>query len=264
LLSKSHAEVQVKQYCFAVVIFAFGVGVSFSQQSASQSAAPPSASAQSAQSNLPQPRIFVTESDSWQMAGGSGGNSSGFGGGFSGGASPQTAEVIKTFGQRCPGVIVNNLPNASNYVVRLEHEGGKGLLRKKDKVAVFVKKTGDSIFSESTLSVGGSVQDACTAIETHWQKNAADLMVSAAPPVEPSTAPLAAASTTASLTIDSNVPGADIEIDGNFVGGTPSTLSVPAGQHKITVKKKGYTEWSRTMNVSGSAVHLSADLDAAP
>ena len=195
------------------------------------------------------------------MAGGNGGNSSGFGGGFSGGASPQTAEVIKTFGQRCPGVIVNNMPAASNYVVRLEHEGGKGLLRKKDKVAVFVKKTGDSIFSESTLSVGGSVQDACAAIETHWQKNAADLM---APAPGPLAGPVAAASTTASLTVDSSVPGADIEIDGNFVGSTPSTVSVTAGQHKITVKKKGYAEWSRSMNVSGTAVHLSADLDAAP
>jgi hypothetical protein len=213
--------------------------------------------------NLPQPRIFVTESDSWQMAGGSGGNAAAFGGGLSGGASPQTAEVIKTFGQRCPGVLVNDLPSASNYIVRLEHEGGKGLLRKKDKVAVFVKKTGDAIFSESTLSVGGSVQGACAAIEAHWQKNAAELMAPSAPPSGPSTTPLAAAPAMASLTVDSNIADADIEIDGSFVGNTPSTVSVVAGQHTITVKKKGYADWSRSMNVSGSAVHLSADLDAA-
>jgi hypothetical protein len=68
----------------------------------------------------------------------------------------------------------------------------------------------------------------------------------------------------ASLTVDSNVAGADIEIDGDFVGNTPSTVSVPAGQHTITVKKKGYAEWSRAMNVSGSGVHLSADLEVAP
>lgn len=73
-----------------------------------------------------------------------------------------------------------------------------------------------------------------------------------------------AAAAMASLTVDSNVAGADIEIDGSFVGNTPSTISVAAGQHTITVKKKGYAEWSRTMNVSGSAVHLSADLDVAP
>ncbi|MGI4758458.1 MAG: PEGA domain-containing protein [Janthinobacterium lividum] len=74
--------------------------------------------------------------------------------------------------------------------------------------------------------------------------------------------PVAAAITTASLQIDSSVTGADIEIDGAFAGNTPSTLSVPPGTHTITVKKKGYTDWTRTMNVSGAAVHLTADLGA--
>ena len=73
----------------------------------------------------------------------------------------------------------------------------------------------------------------------------------------PATAPAAA-----SLTVESSVTGADIEVDGAFVGSTPSTVSVTTGQHTITVKKKGYTDWSRTMNVSGSAVRLSAELVA--
>ena len=68
--------------------------------------------------------------------------------------------------------------------------------------------------------------------------------------------------TTASLQIDSSVPGADIEIDGAFAGNTPSTLSVPPGAHTIAVKKKGYADWTRTMNISGAAVHLNADLEA--
>ena len=51
----------------------------------------------------------------------------------------QTAEVIKTFGQRCTEIIVNNHLSASDYVVELDHEGGKGLLRHKDKIAVFVQ-----------------------------------------------------------------------------------------------------------------------------
>jgi hypothetical protein len=74
--------------------------------------------------------------------------------------------------------------------------------------------------------------------------------------------PAAATENTASLQIDSSVPGADIEIDGAFAGNTPSTLSVTPGQHTIAVKKKGYTDWTRTMNVSGTAVHLTADLEA--
>jgi hypothetical protein len=66
-----------------------------------------------------------------------------------------------------------------------------------------------------------------------------------------------------SLSIESNPAGADIEIDGNFVGSTPSTVNVTPGSHEITVKKKGYSAWTRKMNISGGTVHLSADLDPA-
>ena len=70
------------------------------------------------------------------------------------------------------------------------------------------------------------------------------------------------ASQMASLAVDSSVPGADIEIDGSFVGSTPSTLTVTPGQHTVVVKKKGYEDWTRQMNVSGNAVHLSTDFSA--
>ena len=69
----------------------------------------------------------------------------------------------------------------------------------------------------------------------------------------------------ASLAVESSVAGADIEIDGSFVGNTPSTLSVAPGQHTVTVKKKGYADWTRSMNVAGnSRVHLNADMTAKP
>ncbi len=79
---------------------------------------------------------------------------------------------------------------------------------------------------------------------------------SAAPTVPSATAQMA------SLVVESNVAGADIEVDGAFVGSTPSTVSIVPGPHTIAVKKKGYGEWSRTMNVSGSGVRLNAELDA--
>jgi hypothetical protein len=65
----------------------------------------------------------------------------------------------------------------------------------------------------------------------------------------------------ANLNIESSVPGADIEIDGAFVGNTPSTVAVATGSHQIAVKKKGFTDWSRTLNVTGGMVHLSAELE---
>jgi hypothetical protein len=76
-------------------------------------------------------------------------------------------------------------------------------------------------------------------------------------------APPPAAITQASLVIDSSPPGADIEIDGAFVGNTPSTVPVAPGSHEITVKKKGFADWTRKLNVTGGSIHLSADLDPA-
>jgi len=68
----------------------------------------------------------------------------------------------------------------------------------------------------------------------------------------------------ASLTIESSPVGADVEVDGGFVGNTPSTVNVAPGNHEITVKKKGFTDWTRKLNVTGGSIHLSAELEAAP
>ncbi len=87
---------------------------------------------------------------------------------------------------------------------------------------------------------------------------------SATDPVATPAVATVATPTAASLTIDSSVPGADIEVDGAFAGNTPSTLTLTPGQHTIAVKKKGYADWTRTMNVAGTGVHLNADLEAKP
>jgi hypothetical protein len=75
------------------------------------------------------------------------------------------------------------------------------------------------------------------------------------PPDQPSVAPIA-------VLIDSTPPGADIEIDGAFVGSTPSTVNVAAGSHDIAVKKEGFTDWTKKLSVTGGNIHLSAELKA--
>lgn len=67
--------------------------------------------------------------------------------------------------------------------------------------------------------------------------------------------------TQVSLNIESNPAGADVEIDGAFVGNTPSTVTVAPGSHQIAVKKKGYADWIKTLNVTGGTVHLNAALE---
>lgn len=77
---------------------------------------------------------------------------------------------------------------------------------------------------------------------------------------QPHAAVQAAATALSQVTVTSNVPDCDIEVDGAFVGDTPSTLSLASGKHQITIEKTGYTSWSRTVLISGSSIHLDADL----
>jgi hypothetical protein len=195
---------------------------------------------------------------------------------MAGGARPQTAEIIKTFGERCPQVIINNIQAKADYVVLLDHEGGKGALRHKNKVAVFARVSGDSIVSKSTLSLGGSVQDACEAINKDWVAHGSAIRAAAVAGTEPSkpsatlqpavvtttTAP--AVASTGKLSVTSLPDGADIELDGSFVGNTPSDVQVPEGEHTVSVKKTGFKDWERKLKVSGgSSVHLNAELEKA-
>ncbi len=86
--------------------------------------------------------------------------------------------------------------------------------------------------------------------------------VKAPAPAAPAQAPAPTAQ--ANLIIDSTPTGADIEVDGGFVGNTPSTVTVAPGSHEVTVKKKGYSDWSRKLNVTGGSVHLNAEMEQLP
>jgi hypothetical protein len=83
-------------------------------------------------------------------------------------------------------------------------------------------------------------------------------------PAEAAAVPAQPTPAQTSLIIDSAPAGADIEIDGAFVGNTPSSVTVAQGNHQIAVKKKGFTVWTRTLNVTGGTVHLNAELEQPP
>ena len=75
----------------------------------------------------------------------------------------------------------------------------------------------------------------------------------------------AANATTGKLRVESDPSGADIEIDGSFVGNTPSDVQVAEGDHAVTVKKAGFQNWERKMKISGgSNVHINAGLEKEP
>jgi hypothetical protein len=220
------------------------------------------AAAQISTSDAQKARVFVTDSQSWQMTGNSGGSKDGFAGHSSGGARPQTAEIIKTFGERCPQVVVNNKQDKADYVVVLDHEGGKSILAHDNKVAVF-NSDGDAIVSHSTRSLGSSVKDACEAISKDWpsrvgrvtaQKQAAELVTVSDKSGSPSVA--------CKIAVSSTPGNADISLDGSFVGNTPSEIEVSPGDHTLTVSKTGFKAWERKFKATGGNVNINADLES--
>ena len=216
------------------------------------------------------PKVFITDSQSWEVSGHAGGANGAFGAETHGGARPQTAEIIKTFGERCPQVTINNLQTKADYIVLLDHEGGKGLLRHKNKVAVFAKQSGDAVISKSTVSLGGSVQEACGAIQKHWAESGPAMRTAAAVETAPQTKPQPspppelARSATPKLSLASTPAGADIEVDGNFMGSTPSAIELASGEHLIAIKKSGYKVWERKLKLTGGEIKIDAELEKNP
>jgi hypothetical protein len=64
--------------------------------------------------------------------------------------------------------------------------------------------------------------------------------------------------------ISSDPSGAEIEIDGNFVGSTPSSLGIAAGEHTLRVSKQGYKRWERTLRTSTGNIKVGAVLELLP
>lgn len=252
-----------KLVVLGVALIVFVIAAAFAQDNGGQMVKVPAEKA----------RVYVTDSQSWEVSNGAGGTAGGFGSAGTGGARPQTAEIIKTFGERCPDVLVNNLRQKADYIVTLDHEGGKSWVMHRNKVAVFQRISGDSIMSKSTYSLGASVQEACTAIRADWAKNSEAIRQAAdeegpmrprpmtAGPIGP-LVPRSPMMMMTRLTVVSAPDGADIAVDGAFIGNAPSTVNLTEGDHAITVTKNGFKTWERKIKAIGGNVKLNAELEA--
>ena len=111
-------------------------------------------------------RVFVSESWSAETAAPVT-NADGATVGTTGGSvRPQTAEIIKTLRASCKTANATLKREAADYVLLLEHEGGK-VFGTDNKWVVF-DRAGDAIGSGSTRLLGSSVKDACEAMTDHW------------------------------------------------------------------------------------------------
>lgn len=64
--------------------------------------------------------------------------------------------------------------------------------------------------------------------------------------------------------VSSTPAGAEIELDGSFVGSTPSIINMPAGDHQIVLKKKSFKSWERKIRSTGGSIKVEAELEPMP
>ena len=69
------------------------------------------------------------------------------------------------------------------------------------------------------------------------------------------------AEATGMIKLTASPDGAEVWVNGSFVGNAPSQLKLPVGKHKIKVVNEGYEEWEREIEVlAGSELTLNAAL----
>jgi hypothetical protein len=92
---------------------------------------------------------------------------------------------------------------------------------------------------------------------------AAPIPEKAAPAAQSTANP--AAAETVKCSFSSTPPGADITLDGKYVGSTPSVISVSSGgQHAVEMSLPGFAAWKRNLTVgAGSELTVNAVLEKA-
>jgi hypothetical protein len=83
----------------------------------------------------------------------------------------------------------------------------------------------------------------------------------AAPPTPKSSEGVLKNDQPGAVSISSSPVGAEIELDGNFVGNTPETLKVSQGDHLLVLRKHGCKAWERKLRVAGEIVNITAEME---
>ena len=81
---------------------------------------------------------------------------------------------------------------------------------------------------------------------------------------QPSPSEPSSSAVTSTVGVSSSPPGANIFVDEDFAGTTPSTINVTAGKHVVTLKKSGFQDWICAVTVSGGSITLDAKLASGP
>jgi len=120
----------------------------------------------------------------------------------------------------------------------------------------------DADYTLRTASAGSPATLAPPAAPAAPVPSAPALRMASQPAPSQAASPAAQPGGSASITITSPEPGAEIEVNGAFVGSTPTTLRLPAGAYQVTVRG-GAQVWQRTVQVTaGSTITINAAISS--
>ena len=115
------------------------------------------------------PRVYISDTASWEASGGFSNSSSVAKGALYGGYNPEMVDVYQDFTSDCAGVSVTQEKSNADYAILFDKgmgkKGFKGLggLVKVNKVTVLTRN-GQTILSDESHSADAVVQKACTAV----------------------------------------------------------------------------------------------------
>ena len=191
-------------------------------------------------------------------------------------ADPRTVELQADMQKSCPQFTVTSKIENADYVLwfrRNDQHRTKmllllgatgGLISAVQKVngASLFGANGDMVYATREKTVGSTVKDVCKHVPNPTQALVTSQRITDnAPPVPADSTPAPTTSSAPGVLIVNSTPGgAEIYLDDDFVGNTPSTVNVQTGKHSISVKKAGFQDWVRYTAFSGGSVTLNAEL----
>jgi hypothetical protein len=130
------------------------------------------------------------------------------------------------------------------YSVAKQKGGSKNSQSMAEAVAKHLKDFVESKLGEGNPDHGSRAAGASPAADN----SQAESRVESEPAMQP-----------ASIIVKSTPPGCDINVDGKYMGSTPSTIQLAPGEHQVSIEKEEMTPWQRTMTVTAGG---SSSIDA--
>jgi hypothetical protein len=180
----------------------------------------------------------------------------------------QTVPMRAALNKYCPNVVTTTNQQNADFTIFDAHQE-QGIIVRVNQFTVS-NGDGDIIKQFNAGSIAQGVQVSCAAVTTAWanrppapppQPEQPAAAPEAAPAPEPPPAPAPAPVTeTQRVAINSIPEGADITVDNKFMGNTPSTLLLSAGDHTVAISKSEFYTWEREITLSGGTIKLNAEL----